>query len=105
MCKSTPNLTQKQRHEVYFDQSRQSLLLDNAQGLWFIPNVTHKALEGHIFTYGKEGIDYKWGVVCEFCKHEGRLFSQDRKLLIVDIDEWLDHYIETHHSELIEIPE
>lgn len=105
MCKDTNNLTLSKWREVYFDSSQSALFLDTQDGVWMIGGVTRCMIENHITTYGAEDSDWIYGVDYDFDKYAGRSFKQRSKICIVDIDDWLDHYIDTHHSELLEIPE
>lgn len=105
MCNNNQNLTQKQWREVYFDSRLRALFLDTQDGVWKLEPVTRQDIEEHIFKHGSEGIDYQYGHVHEWDKYEGRSFLQTVKVVIVDIEDWLDHYVVTHHSELLEIPE
>jgi hypothetical protein len=103
MCKETENLTQKQWHEVYYDQSQQAVLVDNQDGLWMIGKVSKTDLESHIFSHGSEGTDWRWSISYGWDKYEGRVIPEETKELTVDIEDWLEHYVETHHSNLLEI--
>lgn len=105
MCKDTENLTLSKWREVYFSAIDKTIILDTQDGVWHIQNVTRQTIEEHIFQHGYEGIDYQYGSVCEWDSDEGRSFIESVKQLTCDIEEWLDHYVETHHSDLLEIPE
>jgi hypothetical protein len=112
MCKETETLHQKQEpetgstwREVSWDSANQVILLDTQDGLWHLGPVSKSDMEAHIFKHGSEGTDWRRGTSYGWDKYEGRVIPEEAKELTVDIEVWLDHYVLTHHSELLKIPE